>query len=91
MDLSSMNSLAARAATSQALSEPASADRRALIQAVRSVDTAGLFGADKELTFVRDFATQTTVARIIDKETGDVVAQVPPEDILQMAEEVNGS
>ena len=92
MDISSVtNATASTAATPQASPEPATPDQRAAIQAVRSIDTTDLFGADKELTFVRDLETQKTVARIIDTQTGELVAQLPPEDILRMAEEVNGS
>jgi len=92
MDISSVNNLASSAAAvpTQTSGQPVSQDERAAIQAVKSMDTTELFGLDKELTFVRDFYTQKTVARIIDKSTGDIVAQIPPEDILRMAEEVNG-
>jgi uncharacterized FlaG/YvyC family protein len=92
MDTSSLNNLAA-AATATAgytLPPPASADQRALIQAVRAVNSAELFGSENELTFVRDRATNRAAVRVINKDTGDVVAQIPPEVVLQMAEEVNG-
>ena len=92
MDISSINNLTASvaASASQSLPQPVGADQRALIQAVKSVNTAQLFGADKELTFVKDRVTQRPVVRIVSKDTGEVVAQIPAENVLLMAEEVNG-
>jgi uncharacterized FlaG/YvyC family protein len=92
MDTSSLNNLAATAtaAAGYTLPPPASADQRALIQAVRAVNSAELFGSENELTFVRDRTTNRTAVRVINKDTGDVVAQMPPEVVLQMAEEVSG-
>ena len=67
-------------------------DQRALIQAVKSVNSAQLLGQDKELTFIKDRETQKPVVRIVSKETGELVAQIPAENVLLMAEEVqNGS
>ncbi len=55
------------------------------------MNTAQLFGQDKELTFIKDRVTQKPAVRIVSKETGEVVAQIPAENVLLMAEEVNGS
>ncbi len=92
MDTSSVNNLSAGVglATDVNLPPPATADQRALIQAVKAVNSTALFGAENELTFVRDRATNRAAVRIINKDTGDVVAQMPPEVVLQMAEEANG-
>jgi uncharacterized FlaG/YvyC family protein len=93
MDISSVNNLISDVAASanQAPPQPVSADQRALLQAVRTVNTAQLFGQDKELTFIKDRVTQMPAVRIIDKETGEVVAQIPAENVLLMAEEVKES
>jgi uncharacterized FlaG/YvyC family protein len=90
MSISSINSVTA-APIYQALPQPTSADQRALIQAVKSVNTADLFGQDKEITFIKDRVTQKPAVRIVSKITGELVAQIPAEDVLLMAEEVNGS
>lgn len=63
-----------------------SASQRQLIQAVKALKGAELFGADRELTFVFDRQTRRTVVRIIDKRTHEVVMQLPAERVLQMAE-----
>jgi uncharacterized FlaG/YvyC family protein len=72
-------------------SQPVSADQRTLLEAVRSVNTAQLFGPDEILTFVRDRATARPVLRVVSKDTGDVIAQIPAENVLRMAEELNES
>ena len=93
MDISSINNLTASitAYAGQPLPQPVGADQRALIQAVRSVNSAQLLGQDKELTFIKDRATQKPVVRIVSKDTGEVIAQIPAENVLLMAEELNGS
>jgi uncharacterized FlaG/YvyC family protein len=92
MDTSSVNNLASAAIASAGYSQPppATADQRALIQAVKAVNSTELFGSENELTFVRDRATNLAAVRIINKDTGDVVAQIPPEVVLQIAEEASG-
>jgi uncharacterized FlaG/YvyC family protein len=93
MDISSVNSLLAGVGlpTDANLPPPATADQRALIQAVKAVNSTALLGSENELTFVRDRTTNLPAVRIINKDTGDVVAQIPAEDVLQMAEEVSGN
>ena len=92
MDTSSVNNLASAATASTGYTQPppVNADQRALIQAVKAVNSADLFGSENELTFVRDRATNLAAVRIINKDTGDVVAQIPPEVVLQIAEEASG-
>jgi uncharacterized FlaG/YvyC family protein len=92
MDILSVNNLvsAATAPTGSTQPPPATADQRALIQAVKAVNSADLFGSENELTFVRDRATNLAAVRIINKNTGDLVAQIPPEVVLQIAQAVAG-
>jgi uncharacterized FlaG/YvyC family protein len=71
-------------------SQPVSPEQRSLLQAVRTVNASQLLGPDTKLTFVRDRVTEQPVIRVVSKSTGDVVAQLPSEDVLRMAEEVNG-
>jgi uncharacterized FlaG/YvyC family protein len=89
MDISSISNLSAHvsAPTQPVAPQPAGADQRALIQAVKAVNAAELFGSENELSFVLDRNTQRAVARIVNRETGELVAQIPPESVLQMAME----
>lgn len=91
MDITSINSLSNSAGGYGTQAQPVNAEQRALIRAVRTVNSAELFGQDKQLTFVKDQVTQRPVIRIISKDTGDVVAQIPAENVLLLAEEVNGA
>ena len=62
-------------------------EQRELIHAVKAVDAPALFGEGNELTFVRDRETGKTLARVVNSKTGDVVMQLPPEYVLEMAKE----
>ena len=64
-------------------------DRSALVRAVNSVNSAGLFGGDHELTFILDRASRRAVVRIVNRETHEVIQQIPDEYVLRMAEELS--
>lgn len=64
--------------------EQAAANRE-LVQAVKAVNADGLLGSNNELTFQMDRTTKMPVIRIIDKDTKEVVDQIPAEYILQLA------
>jgi uncharacterized FlaG/YvyC family protein len=87
MDFSSISNLSAHAGApaEPAAPQPAGADQRALIQAVKAVNAAELFGSENELSFVLDRNTRRAVARIVNRETGEVVKHIPLESVLQMA------
>jgi flagellar protein FlaG len=72
----------------EARQEVQSIQNSELVQAVRAVNPAELFGDQSELTFVIDRRTQTALVRIIDKESGEVVRQFPPEYVLALSEEL---
>jgi flagellar protein FlaG len=89
MDITSINNIASVAAaqTAQIQTPTINPQQRELIQAVKAVDVAALFGSDKELTFVMDRHSRRAVVRIVDRSTGDVLQQIPAEFVLRMAEE----
>ena len=64
-------------------------DRRNLVQAVHAVNSAELLGYDNELSFAFDRHSRQPVVRIVNKETREVVQQIPAEHVLRMAEELN--
>ena len=59
--------------------EPVTVQNSELVQAVRAVNAAELFGGESELTFVIDRRTQMALVRVVDKKSGEVVRQFPPE------------
>ena len=93
MDVSTMSGLPSGLVTAQAegvTSTPklAREERRALIQAVRAVNAADLYGQENELSFTFDRASQRAVVRIVDRKTREVVQQFPSEQVLRLAEEL---
>lgn len=64
-------------------------EQRHLIQAVKAVNEAKLFGQNSELTFSFDRQTRRTVMQIVDRETQEVIRQIPPEYVLRLAEETS--
>ena len=69
--------------------ETASSQRQ-LIQAVKAVNGAELFGYDSELTFVFDRQTHKALVRVVNKQTREVIMQIPAESVLRMAQEGAG-
>ncbi len=59
---------------------------RELIQAVKALNSAELFGQNSELTFLLDRETHRPIIRLVDRKTKDVIRQIPPEYLLNMAE-----
>jgi uncharacterized FlaG/YvyC family protein len=45
-----------------------------------------MFGQDEELAFQMDSATKHLVVQIINRNTKEVISQVPPEYVLRMAQ-----
>ena len=62
-----------------------SADSREVIQAVKALNGTQMFGEDNELLFQRDRQTQRMVVRVVNKNTQEVISQIPPEYVLRLA------
>jgi flagellar protein FlaG len=60
---------------------------RRLAQAAKAVNDSGQIGTDKELTIALDRGTGQPVIRLIDRQTREVIHQIPGERVLRMAEE----
>jgi uncharacterized FlaG/YvyC family protein len=61
-------------------------DQQALIQAVKAVNASDAFGLENQVTFAIDRKSRRVVLRIVNRETGETVGQIPPEDVLRRAE-----
>ena len=92
MNISSIQNASANynAAAEPAPLQPLSQDRRTLIQAVKAINASEMFGQENELTFSMDRAANRMVARIVNKNTREVLIQIPDEYVLRLAEEMNG-
>ena len=64
------------------------AEDRELIKAVKALNATELFGQNNELTFVLDRQTHRPLVRIVDRETREVIRQIPQEHVLRMAEDL---
>ena len=95
MNILSINNLAstlgASSSQAQTLPRPLGPDQKALLQAVKAVNNAKLLGPENELTLKLDPKAGLAVVQIVNTETGDLVAQIPNEDVLKLAEESIGA
>jgi uncharacterized FlaG/YvyC family protein len=87
MNISSINNLASLPTAASQPVQPPNPDQKALIQAVKAVNAAEMFGQENELTYIIDRAAKIAVARVVNRKTGEVVLQIPNEEVLRMAEE----
>ncbi|MCL4402722.1 MAG: flagellar protein FlaG [Acidobacteria bacterium] len=65
-----------------------SVEQKEIVQAIKAVNKAGLFGEDDELTFQMDRETRRPVVRLVNRKTKEVIRQIPPEYVLRMAEDL---
>ena len=61
------------------------AQRRQLMQAIKSVNDSGLLG-NNELVFSVDRQTHRPIIRVEDRETHEIIFQAPPEYVLNLAQ-----
>ncbi|MCX6621071.1 MAG: flagellar protein FlaG [Acidobacteria bacterium] len=62
-------------------------EQRRVAAAVRQLNGAGIFGTINALTFARDTESHRLVVRIINRETREIVQELPPEYILRMSQQ----
>ena len=93
MDISSINNLTQHvsAPAEPNAPRPVSQDQRTLIQAVKAVNASEMLGQQNELTFIMDRTSRRALVRIVNRKTGELVEQIPPEYVLRMAEELKRS
>jgi uncharacterized FlaG/YvyC family protein len=66
------------------------AHRRELVQAARSVNVSGVLGQN-QLVFSVDRATHRMIMRVVNRDTHEVVLQVPPEYVMRLAQDLGSS
>ena len=60
-------------------------ERTALVQAKKAVNEVQAFGPTSEVTFSLDRVTHKPVLQIVDRQTREVLSQLPPEYLLRVA------
>jgi uncharacterized FlaG/YvyC family protein len=73
----------------QASPAPLPQNQSVLTRAVKSLNNAELFGPENEVTFAVDRNARVVVVRVVNKDTREVVEQIPEGIVLQLAEELN--
>jgi flagellar protein FlaG len=63
-------------------------ENREIIRAVRAVNASAMLGEKNELTFFLDRQTRRPVIKIVNRETNEVVEQIPNEQVLRLAEDL---
>jgi uncharacterized FlaG/YvyC family protein len=67
---------------------PASDTQAGLNEAVIAVNSAQLFGTDRELTLAFDRHSENTVVRLVDKKSRAVIRQVPSASVFSWARDL---
>ena len=62
------------------------AENREVVQAVKALNSTEMFGQENDLVFQKDPQTQRMVIKVVNRKTKDVVSQIPPEYVLQLAQ-----
>lgn len=70
------------------LDQQQAVERRELVKAVKAINATELFGENYELTFVLDRETHRPLMRIVDRQTREVIRQLPPEYAVRLTEEL---
>jgi flagellar protein FlaG len=88
MDLTAISGVTGAHAPAPTVAVDKAAEKREVVQAVKAINGAEMFGADNELRFQKDPETNRLVVVVIDKKTREVLSQVPDEYILRLAEDL---
>ena len=62
--------------------------QREVIQAARSINASGYLGQN-QIVFVMERGTNRAIMRVVDRETNEVLLQLPPESVVRLAQELN--
>ena len=63
---------------------------RELRQAIQTVNAQQVFGANREIRFSYDRAAQRAIIQVVDKDTDEIVEQLPPNQLLGIAATFHG-
>jgi flagellar protein FlaG len=88
MEISSIKPIGYAVQQPTSIGPDQTAQRRQLMQAIKSVNNSGLLG-NNELVFSVDRQTHRPIIRVEDKETHEIVFQAPPEYVLNLAQGLN--
>jgi uncharacterized FlaG/YvyC family protein len=67
------------------------AENREIVKAVKALNQTSMFGDGNELEFQRDPRTQRMVIRLVNRQTEEVVTQIPPQYVLELAKDLDNA
>jgi uncharacterized FlaG/YvyC family protein len=86
MDLTAIDrSATAIHAPAHAVPVDKAAEKREVVQAIKAVNGTEMFGPENELRFQKDPETNRFVVRVVNRNTREVISQVPEEYVLRLA------
>ena len=85
MEFGSVSTIHPAIAPVQPMAEEHKVENRKLIKAVKALNATELFGQNNELTFMLDRETHRPLVRIVDRETREVIRQIPAAHALRIA------
>jgi len=89
MDINTLSRIAQAAPEAATPVSPDNASQnRQVVQAVKALNKSEMFGEDNNLEFERDPGTKRMVVKVVNRTTGDVVSQIPPEYVLRLSENI---
>ena len=89
MDVNALNRITqALPAAATAIPADKATENREVVQAVKALNNTEMFGQENDLVFQRDPQTQRMIIKIVNRNTKDVVSQIPPEYVLRLAEDL---
>jgi uncharacterized FlaG/YvyC family protein len=90
MDITSIKPSASPHTDVPTIPAPEAAERRELIAATKSINASGLLGQN-QVVFMVDRRTRRPIIRVEDRDTHEVVLQLPPEYVLRLAENLHAN
>ena len=85
MDVNALSRIT-QAAPAAATPADAASQNRQVVQAVKALNKAEMFGDENGLEFQKDPDSKRWVVKVVNKTTGDVISQVPAEYLLRLAD-----
>ncbi len=74
--------------SSQTTSQDSQQNDRQVVAAVMWLNKTEWLGQDRELKYNRDTKTGKLVIQILERQTGEIVDQIPPESVVRLVSEL---
>jgi uncharacterized FlaG/YvyC family protein len=92
MEVSSVNSAAGAGvptggAAASKITPQQATERRQILQATKALNQHQAFGPDNEVVFSIDPKSGRAITRVVNSDTQEVVMQIPPEYVLELAQD----